>query len=228
MIKLADEYNFPIIEMPSSIAYIDIINTLLSIILDKQSSETEKMDLFNQKLNKLVLSSGGERSIIETIAKQVNKPIVLLNTIFEVIEQSENGEFVENFKNTILQNIFNESIDKVMHYNFDDCSFLISPINIEDTKYGYVVFLNITKDENYLYSFLEIASTNLAMEFLKSKIEKETEIRIKDDIVYDVLLGNVNNENTIRSSANYIGWNIDSKYSVAVFKNMMKLQPKFI
>lgn len=217
MIEISNRLDLPIIEMPPSIAYIDILNTLLGIIWNNNSIQNKKIDLFNQKLNKFVLLSDSKELIIRTAGKEVKKSIVILNSDFQITAQYGNEVLIKNFKDNLIKNNLKE-IDSIKLCEFEGLKFLICPIMIENTKYGYVTFLDIKEYEHALYNFLEITSTNLSMQLLKLKIKKETEIKTKSDIIQNVLLGKVQNNDIIQNNASYIGWRLNGKYCTAIIK----------
>ena len=77
MIEHANEYHIPLIELPYSVAWIDVINPVMSEILNSQATILRKSKESHERLLKLVLAGGGLRDIVTELSALIERPVMI-------------------------------------------------------------------------------------------------------------------------------------------------------
>src|SRR5688572_17615716 len=71
MIAAADRHDFPLIELPPDASFNEIIQAVLTVILNNQSALLERSAAIHDRFTNIVLSGGGLREIAEALAELV-------------------------------------------------------------------------------------------------------------------------------------------------------------
>lgn len=85
MIRSANELDFPLIELPEKVSFIDIIQPITSEILKLQSNELIESEEIHRQFIDIVLSGGTYRDIAQGIAQRVNKPVTIVDQFRRVL-----------------------------------------------------------------------------------------------------------------------------------------------
>jgi purine catabolism regulator len=85
MVKAADELDFPLIELPQKVSFIDIIRPITSEILRLQAGELMQSEEIHRQFIDLVLSGGTYRDIAQGIAQRVDRPVTIVDRFRRVL-----------------------------------------------------------------------------------------------------------------------------------------------
>ncbi|MCR4391863.1 MAG: PucR family transcriptional regulator ligand-binding domain-containing protein [Candidatus Acetothermia bacterium] len=88
MIEVADRLDFPLIELPPKVSFIDIIQPLTSRILHIQASELRQSESLLRRFLDLVLRGGSFAEIARLIAEAVGHPVAVIDRFRRVLGQS--------------------------------------------------------------------------------------------------------------------------------------------
>jgi purine catabolism regulator len=79
MIEAADRFSFPLIELPSAASFNEIINGVLTVILNAQAARLQRSAAIHDRFTAIVLSGGGVREIAEALGELVGRPVAILD-----------------------------------------------------------------------------------------------------------------------------------------------------
>jgi purine catabolism regulator len=79
MIKAAEQHAFPLIELPPEASFNEIINSLLTVILDVQAARLQRSAAIHDRFTGIALSGGGIRQIAEALAELVDRPVAIVD-----------------------------------------------------------------------------------------------------------------------------------------------------
>lgn len=82
VLKIADEISFPIIRIPQSVPYGDLIKEIFNHIIGEQTRLLGHINDFNTKVRNIMLRHGGMRAIAEQIYSSTKAPVVISDDIF--------------------------------------------------------------------------------------------------------------------------------------------------
>lgn len=85
MVRAANELNFPLIELPQKVSFIDIIRPITSEILRLQADELLQSEEIHRQFIDLVLRGGTYRDIAQGIAQRVNRPVTIVDRFRHVL-----------------------------------------------------------------------------------------------------------------------------------------------
>lgn len=222
MIALANQYHFPIIEIPQELSLAQFSNILNKKILSIQDSVVQKTLYIHEKLTEISLAGGGIKEILVELSFVTRNPILVLNEKRKIMEfqdwQQAMGmisspinpiEIIENSVEELLEDVptdtipFRKSIKKELQIVGQNVVCRILPIKSLQELLGYVVVFEVTsKLERIDYIAIEKGSTIIALDILKQKEIEFATLRIRDDFFHDLLTGKIESEHDAIQLAN--------------------------
>ncbi|MEO5939279.1 MAG: PucR family transcriptional regulator ligand-binding domain-containing protein, partial [Candidatus Limnocylindrales bacterium] len=79
MIEAADREQFPLIELPGEASFNEIIQAVLTVILNAQAARLQRSAAIHDRFTAIVLSGGGLRQIAEALAELVARPVAIVD-----------------------------------------------------------------------------------------------------------------------------------------------------
>jgi len=222
VITTAEKLNFPIIELPLEVPYVNIINQILSHILNKKALVLEAINKIHNSLTDIVLQGEGIQSICSKLCELTRYPIAIFRSNNRMIAFSDKQEKICGLKSQsqLIKeferfNRTNSSTTKIFEIQGE--SFIVTPIVIEKEIYGFLVMFgyNPSADELYIKT-LEQGSIVVALEFLKEKNIQEIKKRMMKDLVNDLLEGNGSNPDVLKERGRYFDWNLNEGRQVII------------
>lgn len=205
VIEIADKLNFPIIYIPLKYSFVDIINPVLSEVVNNQARKLEYSHMVHTSFTKLVIEGGSIQKIITTLSKIIQRNIIYYDKYFEKY-------YFGNINEDILFKINENEIE----YLFKKCSYY--PIFIDNVTFGYIfIYHKIKEIEEYVEIGIEHASTILKLEIQKKISNLQIETRYRDEFVQDLLLNNIKSEQEIINRAKIYDWNFKDQNTVIIF-----------
>jgi len=101
MRRAADEYNFPIIELPPDVPFVHVLERLYAELLNDQLAIKERADDIHHRLTRLVLEGGDLPAITATLADILERSILIESPTFDILATTQHGPVDENRLRTI-------------------------------------------------------------------------------------------------------------------------------
>lgn len=79
MIEAADRLDFPLIELPAVASFNEIIQAVLTVILNAQAARLERSAAIHDRFTAIVLSGGGLRQIAEALGEFVGRSVSIVD-----------------------------------------------------------------------------------------------------------------------------------------------------
>jgi purine catabolism regulator len=79
MVSAADRLDFPLIELPPQASFNEIINSVLTVILNVQASRLQRSAAIHDRFTEIVLSGGGLREIGEALAGLIGRAVTIVD-----------------------------------------------------------------------------------------------------------------------------------------------------
>lgn len=206
VLDIANELNFPIISIPHKYSFSDIINPLLSELVNKQTKSLLYSQNIHKSFTELSIKGEGIEEIISTLAEIINTDIIYFDTYFEKVHKSKNSD-------RLYEKVIRSELDELLYY-FDHY-----PIKIDSKVYGYVI-LNSKKDNKDLDEYVQIAlehsGTVLKLDIQKRISNQQIEKRHRDEFIQDLILNNIHSVDEMKNRAKLYKWNIEKGTTVMV------------
>lgn len=97
MIEAAERLDFPLIELPPKVSFIDIIQPLTSRILNIQANELRQSEQLLRQFLELILSGGGYGEIAGLLAQTLSRPVLILDRFRRLLGQSPDASVLLGF-----------------------------------------------------------------------------------------------------------------------------------
>ena len=238
MIDVANEVNFPIIEIPFIYSLAHVSNVINDILYHRESSKLKKYLKIHEAFRKCALSGGDIKEIARLSATIINNPVVMVDENFNLLghwdlegnpypladyvplngnEKPFDDEFIESIPTDVRY--LTLSIKRQITINDTAITCRIKPIIFSTTIYGYtLVWETMKKMEQLDYIALESAAHIAAMELIKLKQIEEARIRKRQDFFQDLIEGKILSTNALRNLAVTNGFDPNRAHIVFVLQ----------
>lgn len=199
LIDLANQLNFPLINIHQSIPLSDVMLPVFKEIFKKQAFLLEKIEKVHEEFMSIMLGGKGIEEITGVVHKNVDNPVVLsLKYSDQIIEKF--GDVNLSTKERLLKDVKdfyspNDGRSKLKRLDEDRVLVngrfvrrMIMPIILKDDVYGHIfTWSTNTPIGGFDLSIIESASTTIALAVLQELSVKEVEIRYRSEFFEDLI-----------------------------------------
>src|SRR5699024_6978070 len=218
--------NIPIIILPKEIPFIDIIYKVTRKIFNQDVEKLEYFREIHHRFTELSIQNFSDEVIIETLELLIGNPVTIYSELFIVIATTnkevelfyESHKFQEekNTKNTIFP-IYRRF---VIYPKLQDreCEQIMIPVtSVNQTKVMLVISAIHSGFSDFDFIAIENAATALSLNLAKKIAISEVEKKYKNEIIDDLLSGDIRDEDDIAERADNIKFDLNSRSAVVVF-----------
>lgn len=229
IIELADEIDFPIIEIPMDVSHRDVISIVLDEVIEEQMRQLLKIDKFNREVMNIMMKGGSLREIGRKLYENIGNSLV----IYENLDGSCEIFCTENINKNLIDKlinqhvnlsykriedesdgIYNESIDVIHGKSIKRVTI---PIVIEKVEYGCILIWLDRKeltplDKMLIESYVHI----IALDFVKKLSISKMESRYKMEFFDNLFSEDENRQNKAIERAKTFDFHMDKKHGVAI------------
>lgn len=225
LIDLANQLEFPLIELDYEVPFTDIMMPVFQSIFDKQSSVIRKVETLHNETMDVVLKGGGLNDILRSLAKSIENPVCLKDYHFEevhsmdLMDESLKEAIEEHIRSGLKTNIytnrFGKTIQDKVSLEGKEVDRMMVPIMVKNNLYGHLVAFGTSRELNHYDSlYLESTSSIIALEFLKRISVQEVENKYKAEFFEDLISFDEKRKLKAIERANYYRFDKDAFYSV--------------
>ncbi len=193
MIEVADELDFPLIEVPKEITWAEIISEFYCHLFSYQYEVISFTEKVHTTFTDMVLNGVNIDEITMKLNELIKYPVVLLNEFYEVMDSKGIDlnmlDSSKNINETIMQ--YKQLLNKYnyCYTTYGSSRLLIKQIGSGTTLYGYLlVFLSIDEDLEVLQmKAIEYASTVITLELIHQRQKDELEKRLYGNFLNSIL-----------------------------------------
>ncbi|MBS3990525.1 MAG: PucR family transcriptional regulator ligand-binding domain-containing protein [Erysipelothrix sp.] len=220
MIKQANEMNFPLIQLPITASFNNILNPILSEILNRQATILQKNEEVHKKFTDLVLRGGDLNDIAKMLSTLQDNPVSIhTNKLRKLALSISNSE-------TSFNQIINElCIDAkqfskiicnqtgVIDFEYRDIAIkiLVHPVIIAGERYGSLI-LWLTSHDQFDINIVEQAVTIVALEIVKHTAVMEVERRFRSFLIEEIIQKKIQSRIDVVTKGEAYGWDLTSKF----------------
>ncbi len=201
----AEELGLPLIEVPLHFSFSDIINPVLSRLVNRQAEELAFSETVRRAFFDLVMHGAGVCEIMSTLEKFTHRQVAFYSTIFgELYPGNARGPFMERLNAMSLQDLLNKHPSE--------------SVSLGKQTYGYILIDEDGppgNDPSWEVA-LGHAQTSLLLAIQREIARSEAERRYRDEFVLDLLSHNVRYEGEVWNRARLFGWDLSGPQVVTV------------
>lgn len=209
-LRLADMLALPVIAIPETYAFSDIINPVLTRIIDQQYAELSQSNIIHDKFLELAVNDRPVYEILQVLSLIVGIPSAFVDTYFDELYFSDpNGSLAQQLRGTRPDTVTDSFLERYDHY----------AVANQSSVFGYVLFPkgSLEKSANSSYQVaVEQAGITLILRMQVRISNKYIEERYKSVFVEDLLLNNIKGELEIHNRAQLYNWDFRDGGLVAV------------
>ncbi len=225
LIELANQCQFPLIELDYEVSFTDIMMPVFQSIFDKQSNVIRKVETLHNDTMDVVLKGGDISDILRSLSKSIENPVFLKDYHFEEINSIESDDetmklaLEEHLRTTLQPNSqstrFGKTINDKVVIEGREMDRMMVPILVKNNLYGHLVAYGVKRSlNNYDALYLETTSSIVALEFLKRISVQEVEHKYKAEFFEDLISFDEKRKQKAVDRANYYRFDKDAFFSI--------------
>lgn len=203
MIEAADLHAFPLIELPPEASFNEIINSVLTVILDVQAARLQRSAAIHDRFTSIALSGGGLRQIAEALAELVGRPVAIVDAQdvvqWRTSDQAPGGE----------SGVPDGSTDG------HRAGAIVQPIQVGAERYGAIL---VADDEAGLgpdrLEAIEYAATVAALRQVQTRAVAEADRRFQAVCLEELITGHVADRTVLMERAAAFAWDLTASRAV--------------
>jgi PucR family transcriptional regulator, purine catabolism regulatory protein len=226
MLAVADERGFPIVRLPDGVSFDEILNEVLTGILNRQTALLERSERVHRAFLQLVLRGHGLPEIARDLADLIDGPAAIVDPAGQVLAHARLDE-LDLAGGTVPTRLLVDrdagtaTVDDPGGRTLD-CS--ATPISAGAREHGLVLSLAGGGGGTDDLVALENAATVAALELTKQLELRAVEDKYRSDLMHDLLRGVEDRADVLRRAAGF-GWDLDRRLMVLVVRRDQPSDP---
>ena len=209
-LNLADELNLPLISVPEAYPFVDIINPVLTQIINQQSLLLTQANMIHKEFLGLAINNNSVPEILRTLSNITRIPCAFMDTRFrEIYFSDESSSLMQKLQDADVENISGEFLEQYDHYTVAN----------KNEQFGFLLFEKDclqTKGNDSIQTALEYASIVLILHIQVRIANQQMAEKYKASFLEDLLTNNVKTDVEIHNRARLYGWDFTNGGLAAV------------
>jgi purine catabolism regulator len=204
MIEAADQHAFPLIELPPEASFNEIINSVLTVILDAQAARLQRSAAIHDRFTTIALSGGGLRQIAEALAELVGRPVAIVD-----------AQDVVQWRTSDLAPAGESGLPGGGSMTEAHGREIVQPIQVGTERYGAIL---VADDEAGLgpdrLEAIEYAATVAALRQVQTRAVAEADRRFQAVCLEELITGHVADRSVLMERAAAFAWDLATPRAV--------------
>lgn len=213
MLTSADEVGLPLVQLPDGIGFDDILNEVLTDILNQQAAALARAGELHRALVQIVLSGGGVAEIAADLALLLGAATAIVDADGRVLAESGLDRVDAELRDAGVLH----PDGRILITEAAAAPCLTVPVSAGGRVHGHIVAVGDRRalDDDDLLA-LENAATVAALAITKSDAVAAVESRYRAELLHDLLGGRIDGHAEAVTRAASLGWDIDRPVIVLV------------
>lgn len=239
MLEEANRLDFPLIELPFGYSLSTTIGIINRKLYAQNNDLLEGTMSIHREVMRTALADGGLHTLTETLVRLIGNPVLITDSGWKLlchVDHPSNpfpladhinitrkqlpfpASFIETLPNTLRY--YKKSVTRVFTLESgQNVTCRILPVAAHNYIYGYLIVWESVRDLTELdYVALEQVAIVAALERIRAKEVEQIKLRVRKDFFDDLLSGNIDSLNAIRSMAEIHGLDFDSDYRCMIVR----------
>ena len=214
MLAQADRLGFPIILLPGDVAFDDILNQVLTDILNRQAAILARSEEAHRALVQIVLGGGGLQEVTDEVAKLLDVAVLASDADGRPLASSGREEDVSALRDT--DRFGPGGLRSPDAYGVHGRCAIV-PVVAGGFEHGRLAAYSAHGeiDDSSVHT-LERAATVAALVITKQQAVSAVESKYRADFLRDVLAGRAGSEERVVAHSASLGWHLDRPVAVVV------------
>lgn len=200
-LSLADELGFPLVQLPDDVSFDEILNEVLTTILNQTARRLARTEQVHRALIQLVLDGQGLDAVVAELGRLVETPVAVISHDGELLSASDRQATAE----LVVEH------GRVLR-DGEVVAAECVPVSAGTRVHGHLVALGEQEHERMM---LESASTVAALAVTMRLEVEAVESKYQSDLVHDLLTGRAELDDA-HARARMFGWDLDRRLIVLV------------
>lgn len=186
----AEKYQFPIIEIPEELSYLDILFPIMNTIFHHKHVDHHNVEKAHQMFNEISLGSKGIDNLIE-ILSNLTENIISVESRLPYLDVPKTDFPFKTLNDQQIEELtlVKRPIKLKREYEGTEVDCIVAPIFIGEELCGSLTSWGTHSAHTEVdLAVLEKANTFLTLEFLKAKVKYDVEQQYKNDFIIDLLM----------------------------------------
>jgi PucR family transcriptional regulator, purine catabolism regulatory protein len=216
----ADQLDFPVLELPTSVRYAHVINPLVERILVDRSRLLRHSDSIHRSLTRAALTGGGLGAVAQAFSDLVGCRAAVVDSALRClaadrgVQRAGLSAWLE-VHDPMSPQWRGASAPAGEVAGPEGSRAAVVPVRVDEETLGYILLwpLRLPLEPENLVA-VEHAVTVAALEFLKLRAVVQVERRYHDEVLSDLIHGRVLGEQDLEQRARHLEWDLKVRYRV--------------
>ncbi|MDL4841018.1 PucR family transcriptional regulator [Aquibacillus rhizosphaerae] len=206
VLEIADYLSFPIIELPIESSLGDIVNQVLSSILDKRTNELRFAIDTHKQFSNHIMSGKGIQKLLKSLSEMIDFPVVLLDQYTKPIAFSHNNRKNAHIMEDLYMKDSSILFPDTSFFSFstlpDKETYSVFLVYTYEKKAGYLIVLGeIHPDNHSALLTIEQATNVISFELMKENALKQYSRRVRNEFFFNFTEGMFSSEDEVTNRA---------------------------
>jgi PucR family transcriptional regulator, purine catabolism regulatory protein len=211
MLREADRRSLPVLLLPDHVAFDDLLNAVLSDVLNRESSILARTEQIHRHLVSVILDGGGLDELVAEVSARLGD-VALVTTPDGRVLTSAGADVAAVLHQDALctdtGRFRSERFDRGTH-RVDGLAVAVVPLLAGRTDHGRLIVVRTADDfTRGDVHVLERAATVVALAITKSVAVQAVEAKYRGDFVRDVLQGRAGSTESVLEHFTSLGWEV--------------------
>lgn len=213
-VEVANGLDFPIIYIPTKYAFADVINPVLTNIVNSQTKMLMMSERIHNSFFELVINGKKTQDIVNTLSDILKKNVAFKDLFFDEVYVSSTNEYFED-------DVVNLDISVLQE------KYYTHQVKVTNDFYGYIIIDHNGYLEDLEKITIEHASTVLILDIQRKISNYEVEQKYRNEFIYDLITNNVKSVEEVRNRASMYGWKFDKGF-ICLIVDIDNFKEKYI
>jgi PucR family transcriptional regulator, purine catabolism regulatory protein len=232
MREAGNRLNFPVIEVPPEVMFIDLTEAIFTRIINEQYDLQSRAFAIHRRLTSLVLEGGDIGQVVAALGTALQRSVAIESTAFQVLATFEHGPTDHMWANSDVSQASPDMIERFLQLGiYDqlaserapirvppmpelgmDMERVVAPIVVDREIYGAVWIIAGDRPFTQLDTLaIDHAATVAALLMLRDKAVREAEQKARGDLFEQLLAGEA-----AEGPAHQLGLRLERNHTVLV------------
>lgn len=221
-LAVADARGLPLIQLPDGVGFDDILNQVLTEVLNRQAALLERSEEVHRALVAIVLEGGGLDELVSEMAVLLGGPVLVTTADGRVLASGGSAEELAALRQTSCFDpsgrFLTEREPRGVHRH-DDLAGWHAVVPVVAGKFDHGRIATFSRDrmlDGRDLHVLERAATVAALAVTKQLAVRAVEGKYRGDFLRDVLSARAGNREQVIAHCGSLGWDVDRPLLVVV------------